>query len=444
MAAGRFRGLTGGAGLSCCRAEMPSASPDNYFRWSCLRLRRAAGCGALALIFLGLAGAGCRTAATRQISNPAPAVARLRSGGSIHAEADALVKPLLASGEVFGMVVGVVTPDGAAQSFGYGRTGRTGDTNAPGPDDLFQIGSVSKLFTETLLVQLEAGGQLRDDDTVRGILPTNLVVSAEAGRLTVHQLATHTAGLPREPMTLRQLGSFLDYLVTGHDLYEHLTIPYLQDYLRHAKPRPKTPPEFIYSNLGAGLLAYLITEKTGHPATDLIGEKICRPLRMNDSVFFLSPEQQRRLAVGHVGNQACWKPGNSPLPPWDMGDLLRPVAGMYSSMNDMLIFARANLGMLHLPVESALAATHREQIQIPRGGEALGWIINDFDDGRRVLTFKDGMVSGYCAYIGLDLDARVAVVVLSNKFSWDEKVGQNLLLRLAEASVPTQIQTVPR
>jgi hypothetical protein len=50
-----------------------------------------------------------------------------------------------------------------------------------------------------------------------------------------------------------------------------------------------------------------------------------------------------------------------------------------------------------------------------------------------VLTFKDGMVAGYCAYIGLDLDAHVAVVVLSNKFSWDEKVGNNLLLRMAEA-----------
>ena len=339
------------------------------------------------------------------------------------------------------MVVGVVTPDGATQSFSYGRSGRVGDTNAPGPDNLFQIGSVSKLFTEALLVQLEAEGQLRDDETVRGILPTNLIVSAEAGHLTVHQLATHTSGLPREPMTLSQLGSFLDYLVTGHDLYAHLTIPYLQHYLRHAKPHPKTPPEFVYSNLGAGLLAYLITEKTGRPATDLIEDKICRPLHMNDSVFFLTPEQQSRLAIGHVGNQACWKSGNCPLPPWDMGDLLRPVAGMYSSMNDMLILARANLEMLHLPVESALAATHREQIQNARGGEALGWIINTFDDGRRVLTFKDGMVGGYCAYIGLDLDARVAVVVLSNKFNWDEKVGMNLLLRISCACAASGIKS---
>jgi CubicO group peptidase (beta-lactamase class C family) len=440
-AVGSFPGLDRQCRFAMLRHRMSPASPANY-SWLPSTFRRFAIIGGAAiLIFLGLAGTGCRTAATRQISNPVPAVARLRAGGSIHAEADRLVKPLLAGGEVFGMVVGVVTPDGATQSFGYGRTGRIGDTNAPGPDDLFQIGSVSKLFTEALLVQLETDGKIRDDDTVRDILPTNWVVSAEAGRLTVHQLATHTSGLPREPMTLSQLGSFLDYLVTGRDLYAHLTIPYLQDYLRHAKPRPKTPPEFIYSNLGAGLLAYLITEKTGRPATDLIEEKICRPLRMNGSVFSLTPEQQSRLAVGHVGNQACWKPANCPLPPWDMGDLLQPIAGMYSSMNDMLVFARANLGMLHLPVESALAATHREQIQTARGGEALGWMINTFDTGRCVLTFKDGMVSGYCAYIGLDLDAHVAVVVLSNKFSWDEKVGQNLLLRLAEAGAVGSIKS---
>jgi CubicO group peptidase (beta-lactamase class C family) len=390
---------------------------------------------------LALAGTGCRTSATRQLANPAPAVARLRAGGSIQAEADGLVKPLLASGEVYGMVVGVVTPDGATQSFSYGRSGRHGDAAAPGPDNLFQIGSLSKLFTETLLLQLEADGLLHPNDTVRDLLPTNQVVSPEVGRLTLKQLATHTAGLPREPMTLSQLGSLLNYLVTGHDLYAHLTVAYLLDYLRHAHPHPKTPPEFVYSNLGAGLLAYLITEKTGRPATELILERICRPLGMNDSVFFLDPQQQDRLAVGHVGNQAAWRPNNYPLAPWDMGDLLRPVAGMYSSMNDLLIFARANLGMLHQPIESALAVTHQPQIRTPRGAEALGWIIHYVDDSHRVLTFKDGMVGGYCAYLGLDLDARVAVVVLSNKFDWDEKVGHNLLLRIACARTTAPIKS---
>ena len=386
-------------------------------------------------IFLALLLAGCRTTATRPLADPAPAVARLRAGGSIRSEADHLVQPLLARGEIVGLVVGVVTPDGATQCFGYGRTGRAGDPNAPDAQTLFQIGSLSKLFEEALLIQLEADGIIHEDDTVRGLLPTNLVVSAAAGRLTVHQLATHTGGLPREPVTLSQCGALLHYFATGHNLYSYLTVPYALKYLRHAHPRPKTPPEFIYSNLGAGLLGFLITEKTGTPVTGLMEERICRPLHMTNSVFFLNAEQQRRLAMGHVGNQEYWKPGNTPMPAWDLGDLLRPVGGMYSDMDDLLIFARANLGMLHHPVESALAATHRCQFPTQSGGEARGWIVFNHEDkdGRRVLTFKDGMVSGFHAYIGLDLEARVAVVVLSNTFSWDEKVGHNLLLRLSEA-----------
>jgi CubicO group peptidase (beta-lactamase class C family) len=376
---------------------------------------------------------GCRTAATWKLSDPQPAVARLAAGGSIRAEADALVQPLLARGELFGLVVGVVTPDGAMQSFSYGQSGRTGDTNAPSGEDLFQVGSLSKLFTETLFVQLEADGVLHDDDTVRELFPAHLPVSEAAGRLTLHQLATHTAGLPREPTTLAQFGSMWRYFATGQNIYAHLTVPYAQDYLRHAHPQPKSPPKFLYSNLGAGLLAYLISEKTGRPATELIEEKICRPLALSNSVFFLNPEQQTHLALGHVGDQACWKFADTPLPAWDYGDLLRPIGGMYASVNDLLRFARANLGLTPTPLAAALAATQRPQIQTARGAEALGWVIEYYGPERRALTFKYGMSAGYCAYIGMDLNAHVAVVALANKFSWDEKVGHNLLLRLALA-----------
>ncbi len=196
---------------------------------------------------------------------------------------------------------------------------------------------------------------------------------------------------------------------------------------------PREKRKFFYSNVGIGLLGQLIEIKTGRRVTDLILEKICRPLGLNDSGFALSPAQQQRLTVGHTGNQACWKPANSPLAPWDMGEIMRPSAGMYSTPNDLLIFAKANLGLFHHPLEAALASTHRIQVQTPRGGKAFGWIINRFDEGRLTLTFKDGVLSGYCAYLGLNLDQRLGVVVMSNKFSWDNKVGHNLLLRLSGA-----------
>jgi len=395
----------------------------------------------LAIVF---SGSGCRTVAVRHVSDPRQAIARLQAGGSIQAEVDSLVKPLLDSGALYGMVVGVVTPDGTTQTFRYGRTGHAGDENAPDTNSLFQIGSISKIFVATLLAQLVEEGQLHYEDTVRSILPTNVVVSAEVGRLTIYELVTHTSGLPREPMTLSQLRSFIGYLITGHNLYAHLTVPYLYHYLRHCHPKPHEAGEFVYSNIGVGLLANLIEVKTGRPVTNLIVERICRPLKMSDSVFTLDSDQQARLTVGHVGNHACWKPANSIMEPWDMGDLMRPAGGMYSSLHDLLIFAKANLGLLHHPLEPLLASTHAVQIETPRGAEAFGWIINRFNDGQRTITFKDGMVSGYCGYIGMDLDTRVAVVVLSNKFNWDDKVGHNLVLRLSGACASGQVKLTAR
>jgi CubicO group peptidase (beta-lactamase class C family) len=385
------------------------------------------------LLVTAFLGTACRTTAARHVSDPGPAIARLQAGGSVRAEVDTLVRPLLTNGEIYGMVVGVVTPDGATQTFRYGRSGRSGDPEPPGPDSLFQVGSISKLFVEALLARLVEEGQLRYDETVGEILRTNNPVSAEVSQLTLYELATHTGGLPREPFTLTQLRSFLSYLVTGRNLYAHLTKPYLYAYLRHCHINPKARGRFFYSNVSIGLLADLIEVKTGRPVTDLIREKICRPLSMADSVFVLDAGRRQRLTVGHVGNGACWKSQDSPVAPWDMGELMRPSAGLYSTLNDLLVFARANLGLAHHPLESALASTHRVQVETPRGGEAFGWIINRFDDGRVIITFKDGVLAGYCGYLGLNLDKDVAVVVLSNKFNWDDNVGHNLLLRLSGA-----------
>jgi CubicO group peptidase (beta-lactamase class C family) len=126
-----------------------------------------------------------------------------------------------------------------------------------------------------------------------------------------------------------------------------------------------------------------------------------------------------------------------------MGDLMRPISGMYSSANDLLLFAKANLGMSPSPLDDALNATHQVRVKTARGGETLGWIVSQFDHDRRTITFKDGVLSGYCAFIGLDLDTRVAVIVLSNKFNWDEKVGMNLLLRISGACATDGIPVTP-
>jgi CubicO group peptidase (beta-lactamase class C family) len=405
--------------------------PSILLRWLSLFPRGSSFGGWCLLLGLAAGAVGCRTAATRRVDDPVPVAAAPRAGTGLEAEADALVKPLLADGTAYGLVVGVVTPDGATHTFGYGKTGRPDDIGPPDGNTIFQIGSLSKLFTETLFLQLAAEHQLRFEDTVRDTLPEAISVSSAAGTMTLYELATHTSGLPREPFAFAQMRALVRYLLTGRNIYAPLTTHYALNYLRHSHPHFRERGKFYYSNLGFGLLGYMIHARTGRPTTDLIAEKVCRPLKMTDSVFVLDDDQQSRLAVGHVGNQACWKFANTELAPWDMGEFMGPVGGMFSTVNDLLIFAKANLGLIPSALNPALQATQQVQVQSARGGEAFGWIISKY--GNRTITFKDGMVSGYCSFIGMDLERQVAVVVLANKFNWDDDVGLRLLLRISGA-----------
>ena len=385
------------------------------------------------LLAATLSAASCKTYSSRQVSDPRPAAARLQAGAGIQEEVDRLAKPLIQSGEVYGMTVGVLTPDGVTRIYGYGKTGRIGDDQPPRADTVFQVGSISKLFVASVLALLVEEGQLHYEDTVRSILPPEVPLDKDIGELTLYDLVTHTAGLPRQPSGLTQLRYFIAYLFTGHNLYGYIDKPYLYEYLRHHHLKPRGQRPYAYSNIGAGLLAHLIEVKTGRTIPELVREKICGPLNLRDTVYTLDAGQQQRLAVGHAGDQPKFIRRNSPITAWDMGEIMHPVGGLYSTTDDLLIFARANLGLLHHPLEPLLASTHQVQLTTPAEDVALGWLINRFDGGRSVVMYKHGMVSGYNAYVGMEPNVRVAVVVLCNTFNWNDKIGHNLVLRLSGA-----------
>jgi CubicO group peptidase (beta-lactamase class C family) len=386
----------------------------------------------LLLLGTALLGTSCKTFSSRVISDPLPAAARLQAGGSIKEEVDRLAQPLIASGEIYSMAIGVLAPDGSAWNFGYGLSGRPGEAQSPTGDDIFQVGSLSKLFVASVLAILVDEGQLHYEDTVRSILPPEIPLNKDIGDLTLQELVTHTGGLPRQPMGPTQMCYFARYLFTGHNLYGYIDKAYLYEYLRTCHIKPKGQREYVYSNIGVALLAHLIEIKTGRSLPDLVEEKICRPLNMSDTTFYLNAGQQKRLAVGHVGDQPKFIQRNTPTASWDMGEIMRATGGLYSTVNDLLIFARANLGLLNHPLEPLLAGTHQVQLKTPDEDVALGWLVNHFDNGRVTLLYKHGMVSGYNGYIGLNVDKRIAVVVLSSNFNWDDKIGHNLLLRLSE------------
>lgn len=377
---------------------------------------------------LALLGISCNGYTSRQVSDPTPAIVRLRAGGELKAEVDRLAEPLIASHEIHDMVVGVLHPDGTAECFSYGGP------QPPGPDTIFEIGSVTKVFVASLLSLLVTEGRLHYEDTVRSILPPEVKVNNLVGNLTLYELVTHTAGLPRQPNTLTQMRYFMDFEFAGRNPYGYITKPYLYRFLHYCRVPPKEDRCYNYSSIGYGLLGHLMELKTGRSLPELMEEKICRPLNLRDTCFTLTADQQRRKAIGHVGAAPKFLRRNQPMRHWEMGEIMQASGGMHSTLHDLLIFARANLGMTGLPLEASLAATRRVVIRTAREDITPGWMINHFPAWNTQITFINGILSGYSAQLGMDPDKKVAVVVLTTNFNWVDKVGHNLLLRLAAAS----------
>ena len=353
---------------------------------------------------------------------------------TIEAEVNELAEPLILSKEATCLEIGVLLPDGSIQTYGYGRTSDTGLPILPDKETLFQVGSISKLFTASTLELLVQEGKINYSDTVRDILPQNIVLSEDIGKITVYELATHTSGLPREPVTFQQFLYLINFEFTGHNIYNYIDKSWLYEYLKTCKIKDKSH-RFIYSNIGYGLLAYLIEVKTEKTFQNLVAQKIFSPLNMQDTTFSLSKEQYYRLANGHVGDQPYFMKRNTPIKSWDMGEIMSPSGGVYSTAADLLFYAKHTLSMEDSPLNSILVKTTEPKVH-PKNGEtyALGWTIAESGHNHTRITYKQGMASGYSAYIGMNMSKNIAVVVLCASFNWKDKIGHNLLLRLSNAS----------
>lgn len=358
------------------------------------------------------------------------AALRYARSGDLEAEVDSLARPLVEQGDTPGIVVGVLLPDGETRFYGYGRTARDGD-QAPDGDTLFPLGSLSKGFLGGIAAMLVEDGVLSWDDTLAELLPGDTPLSPDAGAITLLQLATHSSGLPRQPMTVRTLRYFLGYLFTGRSFYRHFDQEYILDYL--ADFSAPAQPAVQYSNIGYGVLGHVIELHSGTSLESLLASRIAQPLGLANTGY--APEDLPAFetrARGHAGDQPKFIRRGRPVRDWDFTGIMKGSAAMHSNAKDMLAFAAAHLGADGQPPSPVLADTLRPRIQRERGAAAVAWLVDDIDQVK--IAYQVGVVAGYTSYIGIDVERRTAVVVLQNHFTWRNDIGHNLLLRMARAS----------
>ncbi len=382
-------------------------------------------------VALMLALCGCGVLSETGISAAQLSAARAAAQDDAHADAradaEAVIRPLVATGITPGAVVGILAADGGTHFFGYGVTdhasGRT-----PGADTLFAVGSLSKAFVAGATAALVRQGRLRWDETLPELAPGYTSFSADARQVTAWQLASHTAGMPRQPVDPFTALLFARYLATGQNFYGHLDRTYARDYL--AGFVADRPGEQHYSNIGYGILSELVGLRAGESMAALVRRHMVVPLGLRCTGYDAAalPCFADR-AAGHAGDQPALLRRGAPAPDWRFTPLMLASAGLHSTARDLLAMAAAHLPPAPDALRETLAGNTRPH-RTPVGQEAaVSWFTEEVE-GRR-LTFQVGFVAGYSSYVGLDLAHGSAVVVLQNSFNWDLRAGHLLLLRMA-------------
>ncbi|KEQ25967.1 serine hydrolase domain-containing protein [Paenibacillus tyrfis] len=262
---------------------------------------------------------------------------------------------------------------------------------------MYEIGSITKVFTTSLLALLIAEGSLRPDDSLGKFEPSL------PGRhpVTLAHLAAHTSGLPGFPVFKAWCNRFDK---TQHrDPYCHFTPQEAFSYLRNVPPG-KVGRKFHYSNEGTGILGRLLTTWLGTDYETAITERLCEPLHLTDTGISLPPEQQARMVPGYAGK-------DEQRPETLLRDY--PGAGaLRSTLNDQLTFLSAHLGghpneelCQDLLISQQTYARHSKTI-----GVGLGWII----DERGKFAWHNGSTHGFSSFMGFHQDRSSGIVVLSN------------------------------
>ena len=246
-------------------------------------------------------------------------------GLDLQPQIDSFAKPLIEDGEAVGFVVGILK-DGQTQVIAYGQTVK-GSSTAPNGDTVYEIGSVSKVFTSLLLADMVIAGKVKLDDPMQKYLPDSVKMPIKDDQpITLVHLATHTSGLPRLPDNFAPAdpaNPYADYTV--EKLYAFL----------NGHPLQRPPGEYEYSNVGPALLGHVLTLHEGASYEQLLIDRISKPLGMEDCRITLSEEQKKRLAP----------PYNAALEPdkgWDQ-PVFVGAGGIRSTVNDLLKFTAANL-----------------------------------------------------------------------------------------------------
>ncbi len=335
--------------------------------------------------------AACGPSSLAPTKKPAAATAEHESH---KAKVAALIQPLIDAEYATGIVVGLYE-GGRTEVYGFGK----GPGNrAPDASTLFEIGSVTKVFTALMLADSVQRGELTYETNLADLLPPGVTAPTKDKRtITLGMLATHTSGLPNTPPSLvRHEDAPNPYAKYGEEqLYDDLI----------RAPLLGTPGDKVaYSNFGVGVLGFVLGRKLGSTYQLVLEGRLLQPLGLGSTFLNVPDAAKVRRATGT-------NPDLRPVPYWYF-DALAGAGALVSDAHDMLSLIDDEMDAAsnsHGPLRQAMKLTQAPQLERPEAdNEGLGWQIDSA--GR---FWHNGQTGGFHVFVGFEPKTRRGVVLLA-------------------------------
>ncbi|MBB3204728.1 CubicO group peptidase (beta-lactamase class C family) [Rhodopirellula rubra] len=335
-----------------------------------------------------------------------------------------LAEPLVKTERVMGMSIGVIS--GGQRLTVHVGTVAKGSPRAS-DETVYEIGSISKVFTGLMLADAVATDRMRLDQPAGDFLPEGVEMPRwKNTAITLRHLATHRSGLPRLPDNMRDVAS--------DNPYARYTSTQAFEFLKSHSLRRAPGAEGVYSNFAVALLGDLICRDAERSYDEQLRERITGPLKMDATSVELSDSMRSTMATPHDA-------GLNATSTWEFADL-PGAGGIRSNIDDMLTFAQTNLDPPEGDVGDAIELAWRQHQATTGSASAMGLGWHVAGDGQT--RWHNGGTGGFRSMLMINRDQKIAVVILCNT-SCDavDALATRIMVELANANDASSASETP-
>ncbi|MCO6512078.1 MAG: serine hydrolase [Aridibacter famidurans] len=328
---------------------------------------------------------------------------------------EAILKNRLTEEPVGSAISAVVVDKDGATFYNVGTLSKEPNAKPADKDTVYEIGSITKVFTGILLAEAIKRGEVKLDDPLSKFLPSSIAPLKYGEReITLKDLTTHGSALPSLPDDFKPKDP--------QNPYADYTVEQLYAFLGRYKLTREIGSQFEYSNLAVGLLGHILAKQAKMDYEELVKKRILEPLGMKDTAITFTPSMKEHLAIGHDSSGKATS--NWDLPTFAGAGALR------STAKDMAKFLAANLGLTKTSISDSLAKAQEllrtyERENAPTFRVGYNWITTK--PGDIDIQWHNGGTGGYRTFAGLDHGKKRGVFVATNGSASADDIGFHIL-----------------